>query len=250
MSVSYVFGYYKIQLNLRSEGCEDFSARADIINVNGSGEYQSNLIKTDQGFYKTEFPLRSKILALSFCPESEIILSKITLIFGDRKVNLDPTRFSWVCRDCDIEIRGNELIVKTNNYGAELESADIIKQFPFSWRLLHIILRYTPYIIVYSFILYLTGKLLPGNRVIYKVAVYSSIFIAFIYYYFDNIRNVFPSGKVRESRPISLSSFKNVSSLADYVIIGTILVFPFTVYLILKISRIYSGRNHPNRKNK
>lgn len=233
--VSLLFGSYKIRVAIVSNNCENFSARADVLEIGSSSIYKRDLTKIPGGdLYEADFPLRSKILSISFCPESRIFLDSVGLQIGKRIVSLGYQDSHWYCTNCEIDLEDDKMIASSGQLNPELETSNITESLPGQWYLLFLFLRYFPYLVLSGFLVFILFMSFSTKLIFLELSFHTGILLFIFFSKHALIRNLFSPAKISTEKTIGQVHYRGLSIKADLILILFYLLLPLLIYMLIR----------------
>ncbi len=232
ISSLFLFDKIHVYLEIESSNCRNYEFKGDVLDIKSLANYSYHTKLNEGRSININFPLRSKVFLMSLCPKEEIIIKKAGIIFRNNKRNVNLFGAVNNCYYCETRYENGELHIKGLTDNSLFEVADYIHLLPLTTRLTHYYLRYFPYLLLISFLIFYLLILPPLKITTVKVLIYSSIILIPILIFFNDIRNTMPPPHINEKAGIGLSQYSGKSILADNILYYVIVFVPYFVYLI------------------
>ena len=234
LSTLFLLDKVDVVLNISSQYCKKYEIKGDVLDLSKFNLYRYDASINNSEFINVKFPLRSKVFLLSLCPNENLEIKNAYFSIGNK--NIDLFKAVNNCYYCDIKVKDNAYFIKGNTENSLFEVADYVRLLPFPYRILHYYLRYFPYMIFVSFLIFYLLLFQTIKIIIIKVLIISSLILIPILLYFNKIRMSMPPPRINLREGIGLSQYNGVSILADNLLYYVLILTPYLVYLIMIIS--------------
>ncbi len=224
-----------VSLNIESNNCKNYVIKGDVLDVLKLTNFSFKATIDNRNNINIKFPLRSKVFLMTLCQNKDLIIRSAVFQFGSNNKKLNLFTAVNNCYYCETKIENRELHVRGLTENSIFEIADYIHLLPFSVRILHYYLRYFPYLILLSCLIYYLIILRPFNKILIKSLIFSSFILISLLLVFDKIRKIMPPSRINEAEGVGLSQFKGLSVVADNILLYLLITIPYIVYLVFYV---------------
>lgn len=225
------YGWYEVSLSGEKLACNEIFIRGDVLQPDLSDVFKAKMEGNND--CNSKFPISSKVFSLILPRNVTFLLTGIQLE-GNGSIKINPNEMVWYCLECKNIKTDAGILVKTEDNSGELETRNINRYLTHENAIFYYFLRYFPYTVVFGFLfLLLMYTVVNHKRNI--LMIFDVLYWIFVIKYFDELRKYLPLAGSNKAGIVSASDYQGVSAIGDYLLIGSLIVFPFLNLLFEKI---------------